>query len=329
MDNEQKDNMTPPPENSGNENQIPEPVPRQPMSTEEKLATSPAVVRPSFQDPSSSAFINSLNQTSQEDPLAAENLPAENFNPESFAASPEMFTDNVDKKESKLIKFIRILVWLAIAIALPIGISLKKSAALSTSLADGTYKIFNEQGKNLMTIFLILGGLNLIWGLIRWVARIRRERCTVGCIIGKLIGGGIWRTLIFTPIILASFLFLATSVREAIKTNVQDSFAPPSSSKITLAYEKGDISSDEYVSNLLLASFDQESLAENYQGSAEPTTPDFARLVEENYDSLSDETKLLFYEIFSLSHVDFDLDASGNEDRFSPKMPTPQSQNTA
>lgn len=256
------------------------------------------------------------NETPTEQPTPSENSFTEQPKPFLAEESSSAESTQTPKKENGWIKFLRVLIWLGVAVTLPIGISLKESSELSQALADGTDKVEGWWGDTLVLVALIVGGLNLLWGLIRWILRIKREKCSVGRIIGKLIGGGIWRTLVFTPIIFLSFFVLANIARDSIKQNVfaEREVKLTSSAKIEIAYQNGEISTDEYVNNTLLSYFDSSSLPEKFKGESEAMAPDFARLIEDNYDELSIETKQLFYDIFSFQNVEFGLDASNNEE---------------
>lgn len=208
-------------------------------------------------------------------------------------------------KESSFVKFFRVIVWGLVAVVLPISISLKSSAESSASYADGSYALKSFKGNWLFWIILVVGILNLGWGITRWVLRWRREKWTAGKVVGKLIGGGIWRFFAITPIILSSFLFLSPAILRFVEKSNNDIINIGSSfDKISADYNSGKINVDEYVEYLTDSIYNTSNLPKEYISSS-GTTPyfDLAQIVADNIDSLNVESVKYFYEKFSLSKI--------------------------
>lgn len=112
-------------------------------------------------------------------------------------------------REFGIVKFLRILIWLAATIALTLGVSLLVRSRSSEAFAGGLSAGLREQSENILRIALIAGGVNLLWGMFRWFRRWHRERWRFTRVLRKLIGGGLIRIAVFTIITAVSFLFVA------------------------------------------------------------------------------------------------------------------------
>ena len=133
------------------------------------------------------------------------------------------------KKESGWIKFLRVVIYVFSISGTAIGASLIKTGDLSSAYADGTHIAKVQNGEIIFFASLIMLCANIIWGVLRWFLRGYREKWRAGRIIGKLIGGGIWRTLIIIPLVLVSILLLAPVFNNIIENNVvaeQSNFEP-------------------------------------------------------------------------------------------------------
>lgn len=120
------------------------------------------------------------------------------------------------QKEKGWIKFARFLIYVISIIGVTVGASLIKSGNLSAAYADGTYAAKIDNGEIIFFVFLIILCGNIIWGILRWFLRGYREKWKPGRIIGKLIGGGIWRMLVIMPLMLLSFMVISSKVADAI-----------------------------------------------------------------------------------------------------------------
>lgn len=116
------------------------------------------------------------------------------------------------KKGDGWIKFLRILIWCAVIIILTVGLQLRALSRTSSAYADGSYAAKANLGNTLFWIGLILGLANLAWGAYRWFSRLVKEKWKAGKIIGKLIGGGIWRTLAIMPVIAIAYFFISPAI---------------------------------------------------------------------------------------------------------------------
>lgn len=163
-----------------------------------------------------------------------------------------------------------------------------------------------------MWFSLTIALANLAWGLTRWILRWRREHWRPGQVVGKLIGGGIWRTFAAMPFVLLSLFSLAPLTARAVSAAALDRTIPGSDVLLASAYSAGEINADTYLTYLLDATYDTTTLPSEYQSPDPLITPDFLTFIDEHFDELSPDLIESTLETISLSHLDFDTDASGN-----------------
>ena len=135
----------------------------------------------------------------------------------------------MNKKSQGWLKFIRLLIYAISIIGTTVGASLIKTGSLSASYADGTFVAKIHNGEVIFFTSLIILSANIMWGILRWFLRGYREKWRAGRIIGKLIGGGIWRTLVIIPLIIISMILITPVICNLIEENVlseQISFEP-------------------------------------------------------------------------------------------------------
>ena len=135
----------------------------------------------------------------------------------------------MNKKSQGWLKFIRLLIYVISIIGITVGASLIKTGSLSASYADGTFVAKIHNGEVIFFTSLIILSANIMWGILRWFLRGYREKWRAGRIIGKLIGGGIWRTLVIIPLIIISIILITPAICNLIEENVlseQISFEP-------------------------------------------------------------------------------------------------------
>ena len=135
----------------------------------------------------------------------------------------------MNKKSQGWLKFIRVLIYAVSIIGTAVGASLIKTGGLSASYADGTFIAKIHNGEVIFFTSLIILSANIMWGILRWFLRGYREKWRAGRIIGKLIGGGIWRTLVIIPLIIISIILITPAICNLIEENVlseQISFEP-------------------------------------------------------------------------------------------------------
>lgn len=125
----------------------------------------------------------------------------------------------VQKSTNGWIKFLRVLFYVISIIGVTVGTSLIKTGGRSESYADGTYVAKIQNGEIIFFTALIVLSVNIIWGILRWFLRGYREQWTAGRIIGKLIGGGLWRAAAIIPLILISIFFIAPQISNIISAN--------------------------------------------------------------------------------------------------------------
>ena len=123
-------------------------------------------------------------------------------------------------KENGWIRFLRVVIYGISIVGVSVGASLIKTGGLSRAYADGTYAAKIQNGEIIFFVSLIILSLNIMWGMLRWFLRSSREHWTAGRIVGKLIGGGLWRTVAIVPLVLLSLFFIAPTFSKIIAQNI-------------------------------------------------------------------------------------------------------------
>lgn len=124
------------------------------------------------------------------------------------------------KKKHGWIGFLRLIIYIISIAGSAIGANLIQVGSLSSSYADGTYAAKIQNGEIIFFASLIVLSTNIMWGILRWFLRGYHEKWRPGCIIGKLIGGGIWRAAVILPLVFVSFFVIAPLLNRAISDNV-------------------------------------------------------------------------------------------------------------
>lgn len=114
----------------------------------------------------------------------------------------------MSKREHKWIKWLRGLIWIAVAVALPIGAALIVRSKTSECLANGTAAGIEEWGKRFFYTAAAVAAVNLLWGAIRWFKKWNSEKWGIFRALWKVIRGLIVRVLVFTPIVLVTLILL-------------------------------------------------------------------------------------------------------------------------
>lgn len=114
----------------------------------------------------------------------------------------------MSRREHKWVRYLRGLIWLVLAVTLPIGAALMVRAETSECLANGTAAGMARWGKTIFYVSLGAAVANLIWGIVRWFGRWNRERWGILRVIWKLIYGLIVRVLVFTPVVLVAMILV-------------------------------------------------------------------------------------------------------------------------
>ncbi len=213
------------------------------------------------------------------------------------------------KKENGWIKFLRIVIWVAVAICITAGQSLIQTSKLSKAYANGSHSELLGTGNTLFYFGLVIGIANLIWGVTRWILRYKREKWSIGKIIGKLIGGGIWRTLAITPVIIFAAAIIAPRLCNNIETSIineQEKYTT-ASDKIIADYEAGKISANDYAKYRFAAAFDAGNLPDEYKSSQLELSPidDLINFISEHPDEVDDDTKQKLIDVIGLNKVKF------------------------
>jgi len=124
------------------------------------------------------------------------------------------------QRENGWVKFLRVIVYVLSISSTAIGASLIKTGSLSAAYANGTCAAKIQNGEIIFFSSLLILCANIVWGILRWFLRGYREHWRAGRIVGKLIGGGIWRALVIIPLVLISVLFIAPQISNIISSNV-------------------------------------------------------------------------------------------------------------
>ena len=126
------------------------------------------------------------------------------------------------QKEKGWIKFVRFLAYAVSIVGVTVGASLIKVGGLSAAYADGTYAAKIENGEIIFFVSLVILYANIMWGILRWFLRGYREKWKPGRMVGKLIGGGIWRVLVIVPLVVLSLLVVAPKIADVISASVRE-----------------------------------------------------------------------------------------------------------
>lgn len=127
---------------------------------------------------------------------------------------------SIPTKPRGWIKALRIIIYAVTIVGLAIGIGLIKSAALSSSFADGTYETRLSNGYAIFIPSVIVLTLNIFWGILRWFLRGHIEHWRASQVIGKLLGGGLWRTLLIVPLFLVPLFAITPLISDTIKSDL-------------------------------------------------------------------------------------------------------------
>lgn len=163
-----------------------------------------------------------------------------------------------------------------------------------------------------MGIYLLVVSI-VLWGA-RLYERIHYEGMKISRVPFNVILGLLWKAVVIFPVVLLSFIVIAPRVSEAIRAKVIEEREQPISSEAEIVkdFRAGEISADEYVNYLIDAEFSINELPEKYRANNQEIVPGVLDAAEENYDSLSDETKLKLYNTVLLGNMAFGTDASEN-----------------
>lgn len=219
------------------------------------------------------------------------------------------------KKESGWIKFLRVVIWGSVAVAIVIGVGLLGSSRQATSYLDGSAGTKAGWGQGLLWGGVLAGVANLVWGVIRWALRWKREKWGTGKVVGKLIGGGIWRFLAVMPILGITNFFIVPAVGNAMSDAAiaqRKGATTNSMMKLSSAFESGRITADEYVVNLVDSLFRTEKLPKEYRSEVPMIAPDFGEIIAEYKEELSRETVEYVINAVGMNNVRVGVDAGGN-----------------
>ncbi len=304
----------------------PEPAPESETPTEPE----PTAEQPQPEQPAETPEPSIQGLDDEQQPGAAPGL---NENKPSFADQLNQTNENQNpteppratlKKERKIFKFIRIFIWLFVAIMLPVSIFVMRHSETPAAYANNTHDAQLTFGQIFFWITIIVGAINLIWGAVRWIMRIIRNQCKAGRIIGKLIGGGIWRFFVFAAIVLLSLTFIAPAINNKIRSNVMDQYKQVVDGRTAMSddFAAGNITVDQYIKYSLDYMFAPDNLPDQYKEGSENVFFDLDEaLISEHLDELSDETVESLAEALLLSNINIDTDASGNVSKYTSADP--------
>lgn len=213
-----------------------------------------------------------------------------------------------------MIKSWRVVLWGIALAGGVVGWALLVRGGTSAALANGTDGVLKLWGGIILGVALSVGMANAVWGLIRWILRWRREHWRAGQVIGKLIGGGIWRILVMAPLVVVSLIWVTPAVNKLIlKTTAQDQVREMGAASMLEAdFLAGELSADEYVRNLVYATYDVPSLPQKYWSLQYMMPPRWDKLLDEHVEELSGETIELVLRVATLAEINFDENADSN-----------------
>ena len=120
--------------------------------------------------------------------------------------------------------------------------------------------------------------------------------------------------LIALPIVVALIITIFIVQHFISKSNQSQATYPQSSiSLITADFQSGKLSADNYLTYLIYASYDMESLPQEYQSTRMFYAPDFLTIIEENRDQLSEEAINKALDVIYLTGIELNPDASSNK----------------
>ena len=173
-----------------------------------------------------------------------------------------------------LTKFLCVALYGVSIFGVALGAGLVKTAEASASYADGTYDAKMMNGQIIFWLALAILYGNMVWGMARWLIAYSHENWDVKIVIGKLIGGGIWRFLAVTPIVLVTLLVITPLVSGRISEHV----------------------TNDDTAELAVFDVVEEDLRELAKKTSEMTSEEFLQKFDE----------------LTLSNINFGTDASGN-----------------
>lgn len=159
-------------------------------------------------------------------------------------------------KRGGWIKFLRVVIYAFAVMGCLVGASLIKTGELSAAFADGTAAARAGNGAAIFGVSLVALFANMMWGTLRWFLRGEKERWGPGRVVGKLIGGAVWRALVVIPLALFAISVVTPGVTDAVVAGAQtaEDFEPVliESSYDKLAYL------DQHLGELDLAEIEEE-----------------------------------------------------------------------
>lgn len=318
---------TPEPEAEETPTETPEEVPTEP-ETEPKQTEEPGPAQEeALKEETPEPTVEGLDDDAQPEAQDKDGAPtfAEQLEQTNEPSSEPVTADIPStKKERVIFKLLRMLIWLFVAIMLPTSLFIIKHSENPNAYMNNTHDAQLSFGQTFFWISLVVGILNFIWGTVRWIMRIVRNHCKVGRIIGKLIGGGIWRFFVFAPIVILTLLFIAPAINNKIRSDAMDQNKEFTDGRTVMSddFNSGKITADQYVKYSLDYIFNPSNLPNEYKDEAKDVYFDLDEdFIEEHVDELSDDTIGYLAQILTLSNVGFDTDASGNVSKSTSNNP--------
>lgn len=191
------------------------------------------------------------------------------------------------KKESGWLKFLRVVIWGVSIVGLCVGWGLYRRSSLMEYFLNGTSSAMRRFGIGLMVGFGILMLGNAVWGAIRWFSKLRRGNWKTGKIVGKLIGGGIWRGIVFSIVGVLAFIFLPGIIAKKFQPEKNEL---STITKLEAAYQAGEITVSTYIKEAAYATFDPAMVSGNFKGENAIMCLDFLDVATENIAELDRET---------------------------------------
>lgn len=210
---------------------------------------------------------------------------------------------------------LRALLWVAVLLGLPVAFSLSWTSQTAEAMANGTAKNLETWGQIFLGLVVSLLAINFTWGVAIFAEKWYEQKWSIGRVFGKVIGGGIWRVLVFGGILLVGFIGIGPMVTGSLMSqelNIAERLLMAGEPGIRSDFLAGTIDADDYIGYLIDLVTDNGSLPEQYQTHEAIMMPNILAAVEENLGELEPETVQKALEVVSGNGIEFGIDASMN-----------------
>jgi uncharacterized membrane protein len=219
------------------------------------------------------------------------------------------------KKQNGWVKFLRVVLWGVIIAAITTGIALLATSQNVNAFANGTYAAREWWGRTLLICGIIASIAHLAWGATRWFLRWRNEKWKTSKVVGKIIGGGIWRFFAAVPVVLIACFLIAPAINSSLTNRIvadREARLTTSVMKIEGDFVEGNITTDQYIRYLVDIAYNRDALPSEYKDDQTIFAPHILEELETNLAALNQETIKYALNAITLANVNFGVDASSN-----------------